>query len=92
MSTKGKVLLVECGALKSLKAVYPNCNLLDNLLEKRVFNSAIKIFSDFIILCSEKSNNLLKYALKGAQRHNVDISKTLTDSIRLLNLEKYVYY
>lgn len=57
----------------------------------KVFNSAIKIFSDFVILCSEKSNNLLKYALKGAERHNVDISKTLTDSIRLLNLEKYVY-
>lgn len=39
----------------------------------------------------EKANELLKYALKGAAKHNVDISKTLTDAIRLLKLEKYVY-
>lgn len=59
--------------------------------DSRIFNSAIKAFADFVILCSDKANDLLKYALKGAAKHNVDISKTLTDAIRLLNLEKYVY-
>lgn len=57
----------------------------------KIFNSGMKVFSDFIILCSEKSNDLLKYALKGAARHNIEISKSLTDAIRLLSLEKYVY-
>lgn len=57
----------------------------------KIYASIIKVFPDYIILCSEKSNTLLKYALKGAARHNIDISKTLTDAIRLLSLEKYVY-
>jgi hypothetical protein len=51
----------------------------------------MKNFPDFIVLCSENSNLLLRNALKGASKHNIDISKTLSDSIRLLNLEKYVY-
>ena len=36
--------------LKSLKAVYPTCNLLLMLLENLVFNSAIKILALLLIV------------------------------------------
>jgi hypothetical protein len=62
-----------------------------NSVNSHVFTSAIKIFSDFNLLCSEKSEHLIKSAFRGSFKHNVDISKQLTDTIRLLQLEKYVY-
>jgi hypothetical protein len=39
----------------------------------------------------EQSQFLCKCALKGSARHNVDISKQLSDAMKLMNLEKYVY-
>ncbi|RNA14305.1 Integrator complex subunit 1 [Brachionus plicatilis] len=59
--------------------------------KNKIYNSAIKFLSDFILLSSDKSEILIREAIRGSQKHNIDISGKLYESIRLLRLEKYVY-
>lgn len=53
-----------------------------------VFEVEFKIVNFFL---KEKSETLIKSAFKGSFKHNMDITKQLSDSIRLLQLEKFVH-
>ncbi len=54
-------------------------------------NLSHSIFKSSFFDKLDKANVLIKCALKGSLKHNADISKYLYDSVRLLQLEKYVY-
>jgi len=68
--------------------VYAKCLNHEN---SKIFQSALKIFPDFTFLCSEKSQYLLRNAFIGGVKHNHDITKCISDALRLLQLDKHIY-
>ena len=65
---------------------YIKCILSSNLL---VFQMAVEHFSHFIIYFQSKANELFHILLKQGLINKVDVTTSITQAIRLLNLHRY---
>jgi hypothetical protein len=67
-------------------STYVKCLLSTNSI---VFQMAIEHFSHFIIYFQSKSNELFSLLLKQGLINKIDVTSSITQAIRLLNLHRY---